>query len=66
MSDLERVLARDAAEPHAYLGAHPAASGKGVVIRTYRPSAERVGVWADGASSARAATRSAPRRSAPT
>ena len=51
MSTLEQIIARDDAQPHAYLGAHP--NGKeGAVVRAYRPSAERVAVWVDGAKSA--------------
>ena len=62
MSDLDRVLARDHAEPHAYLGAHPAANGEGVVVRAFRPSAERVAVRVDGARGASSSSAGAPRR----
>jgi 1,4-alpha-glucan branching enzyme len=51
-TELHRVLARDEPQPHAYLGAHPADSGDSVVIRAFRPSAERVAVWTNGARSA--------------
>jgi 1,4-alpha-glucan branching enzyme len=39
-ADIERVVRREHADPHNVLGAHPAEGG--VVVRTYRPAAERV------------------------
>jgi 1,4-alpha-glucan branching enzyme len=39
-SDVERIVARDHNEPHAYLGAHE--QDGGVVVRAFRPAAERV------------------------
>jgi len=42
-SHLERLLDRDHSDPHAYLGVHPDGAG-GVVVRAYRPGAERVDV----------------------
>ena len=50
MTDLDRLVARDHPEPHAYLGAHP--DDGGVVVRAYRPDAEAVSVWIDGTSTA--------------
>ncbi|HEX8122212.1 MAG TPA: 1,4-alpha-glucan branching protein GlgB [Solirubrobacteraceae bacterium] len=47
-TDVERLLARDHPEPHAFLGAHPRKRGGGVVVRAWRPSAERVTVHCDG------------------
>jgi 1,4-alpha-glucan branching enzyme len=41
MSDVERLIARDHPEPHAFLGAHPDGDG-GIVVRAFRPAAERV------------------------
>jgi 1,4-alpha-glucan branching enzyme len=38
--DIERLVARDLRDPHALLGAHPDAGG--VVLRAFRPDAERV------------------------
>jgi 1,4-alpha-glucan branching enzyme len=43
---IEQLVARDAADPHAILGAHP--SKGGVKVRTYRPEAETVAVLVDG------------------
>ena len=40
-TDVERLIARDHADPHAFLGAHPDGNG-GVVVRAFRPGAERV------------------------
>ncbi|MDP9385569.1 MAG: 1,4-alpha-glucan branching protein GlgB [Actinomycetota bacterium] len=42
MTDVQRLLDRDHPDPHAYLGAHP--DGEGVVVRAFRPAAERVEV----------------------
>jgi 1,4-alpha-glucan branching enzyme len=47
MSDLDRLLERDLPDPHAYLGAHPGPDGR-VVVRAYRPDAERVAAFVDG------------------
>ncbi len=46
--ELERLLAINSPDPHALLGAHPAAGG--VAVRAYRPNAERVEVVIDGES----------------
>jgi 1,4-alpha-glucan branching enzyme len=46
-TDLDRILARDHAEPHAFLGAHP--HDGGAVVRAYRPGASKVVVHAGGA-----------------
>jgi 1,4-alpha-glucan branching enzyme len=46
MSDLERILSRDHAEPHAFLGAHP--HNGGAVVRAYRPGADKVVVHVAG------------------
>ena len=44
-SELDALARREHPEPHAILGAHPAANGNGgVVIRALRPSAESVSV----------------------
>jgi 1,4-alpha-glucan branching enzyme len=44
-SELDALARREHPEPHAILGAHPAANGgRGVVIRALRPSAESVSV----------------------
>ena len=48
MTDASQLAARTAADPHAYLGAHPDGNG-GVVIRAFRPEATSVHViTADG------------------
>src|SRR2546423_13035299 len=39
-AELERLLAINSSDPHADLGAHPTA--RGVVVRAFRPDAERV------------------------
>ena len=44
--ELERLLATNSTDPHAILGAHPAAGG--VAVRAFRPNAERVEVLIDG------------------
>jgi 1,4-alpha-glucan branching enzyme len=44
--DADRVVARDHAEPHAFLGAHE--HDGGVVVRAFRPAAERVVAHVDG------------------
>ena len=47
MSEADRLIARQHANPHAYLGAHP--ENGSVVIRTFRPAASKVEVvTADG------------------
>src|SRR5215210_8576490 len=46
--ELERLLAINSHDPHALLGAHPAAEG--VAVRAFRPEAERVEVVIDGES----------------
>jgi 1,4-alpha-glucan branching enzyme len=43
---LERLVAREHADPHALLGAHPCADG--VVVRAWRPLAEAVAVEPEG------------------
>ncbi len=43
---LRRVIDRDSADPHAYLGAHPSTGG--VVLRTFRPDATKVVARVDG------------------
>lgn len=51
MSEADQLVSRQHANPHGYLGAHPA-NGKGVVIRTFRPAAAKVEVVApDGSHS---------------
>ena len=48
MTDAQQLAARTAADPHAYLGAHPDGNG-GVVVRAFRPAAQAVRVHtADG------------------
>ncbi len=42
MSEADRLIARQHANPHAYLGAHP--ENGSVVIRTFRPAASKVEV----------------------
>jgi 1,4-alpha-glucan branching enzyme len=44
--ELELVVRREHADPHHVLGAH--AKGKGVVVRAFRPDAERLRVLPDG------------------
>ena len=46
MSEADRLIARQHANPHAYLGAHP--ENGSVVIRTFRPAASKVEVVAAG------------------
>ena len=41
MTDASQLAARTAADPHAFLGAHPDGDG-GVLIRAYRPAAQAV------------------------
>ena len=41
MTDASHLAARTAADPHAFLGAHPDGDG-GVVIRAFRPAAQAV------------------------
>jgi 1,4-alpha-glucan branching enzyme len=45
-AEIERVIARDHADPHHVLGAHPARTG--VRIRAYRPDAEAVFAHPEG------------------
>jgi 1,4-alpha-glucan branching enzyme len=45
--DIQRLIDRDHATPHDYLGAHPIEAG-GVVVRAYRPGAERIEVVTGG------------------
>jgi 1,4-alpha-glucan branching enzyme len=40
VTELERIAARDHHDPHSVLGAHPVSGG--VVVRAFRPGAERV------------------------
>ena len=48
MTDADQLAARTAADPHAFLGAHPDGNG-GVVVRAFRPAARAVRVLtADG------------------
>ncbi|MDT7806992.1 MAG: 1,4-alpha-glucan branching enzyme [Acidobacteriota bacterium] len=44
--ELERLLALNSPDPHAVLGAHP--SPQGVVVRAFRPDAERVELIIEG------------------
>src|SRR5688572_29044382 len=44
--ELERLLAAQSPDPHAALGAHPTPAG--VVVRAFRPDAERVELLIDG------------------
>src|SRR5205823_3183178 len=44
--DLERLLALRHSDPHSILGAHPTAEG--LVVRAFRPAAERVDLLLDG------------------
>jgi 1,4-alpha-glucan branching enzyme len=44
--ELERLLALNSSDPHAILGAHP--SPRGVVVRAFRPNAERVELIVEG------------------
>jgi 1,4-alpha-glucan branching enzyme len=55
--ELERLLALNSPDPHAVLGAHPAPQG--VVVRAFRPDAERVELLPDG-EAAREMTRAHP------
>jgi 1,4-alpha-glucan branching enzyme len=47
-ADLDRIVAREHPSPHDVLGAHPEGPD-GVVVRAFRPAAERVRVIRDGA-----------------
>jgi 1,4-alpha-glucan branching enzyme len=53
-SDLERIVARDHREPHAWLGAHRCPDG-GAVVRAYRPDASAVVVRPAGGAPVEAA-----------
>ncbi|HEY6394090.1 MAG TPA: 1,4-alpha-glucan branching protein GlgB, partial [Candidatus Binataceae bacterium] len=44
--DIERLLALEHPDPHSVLGAHPMADG--VLVRAYRPGAERIDLLIDG------------------
>jgi 1,4-alpha-glucan branching enzyme len=44
--EVAQIVARDHPDPHRLLGAHP--DGGGVVVRVYRPDAERVRVQPEG------------------
>jgi 1,4-alpha-glucan branching enzyme len=44
--DIGRIVARDHPEPHRYLGAHSTAGG--VVVRSFKPGADRVRALPDG------------------
>ena len=44
--DIERIVARDLADPHRLLGAHP--EDGGVTIRAFRPAAEAVVARVEG------------------
>jgi 1,4-alpha-glucan branching enzyme len=46
VDELELVLRNEHADPHHFLGAHP--QGKGVVVRAFRPDAERLRVIREG------------------
>ncbi len=46
MTDAELLAARQHANPHAYLGAHPTEDG--AVVRVFRPGAAEVTVVVDG------------------
>jgi 1,4-alpha-glucan branching enzyme len=48
MSDLDRIARREHPDPHHVLGAHP--SNGGVVVRAFRPAAEKVVARVDGGS----------------
>jgi 1,4-alpha-glucan branching enzyme len=48
MSDLDLIARREHPDPHHVLGAHP--SNGGVVVRAFRPAAERVVARVDGGS----------------
>jgi 1,4-alpha-glucan branching enzyme len=45
-AEVERIVRRDHSDPHALLGAHP--QDGGVVVRAFRPAAERVVLHAAG------------------
>jgi 1,4-alpha-glucan branching enzyme len=44
--ELERLLALNSPDPHSVLGAHP--TPQGIIVRAFRPEAERVEVVAEG------------------
>jgi 1,4-alpha-glucan branching enzyme len=48
-SELDALVRREHPNPHAVLGAHPAADGGAVVVRALRPAAAGVSVILDGA-----------------
>ena len=51
MSQIERLLDRTLADPHSFLGAHPADDGGGVIVRAFRPDAKAIAVLAGGEAS---------------
>ena len=51
MTDAQQLAARQAADPHAFLGAHPDGNG-GVVIRAFRPTARAVTARLEGGKTA--------------
>ncbi len=58
VTDADRLNAREHAQPHAYLGAHP--DGDGAIVRAWRPAAASVSVVA-GEGQARRARAGPPR-----
>ena len=46
--DVDALVARDLADPHALLGAHPSPDGDGLVVRAWRPDAFAVTVHPEG------------------
>src|SRR5260370_31901379 len=57
---LERLVALEHLDPHSILGAH--VEPDGVMVRVFRPDAERVTLLIDGEKSGRALTRVHPAR----
>ncbi len=55
---LGRLVALEHSDPHAFLGAHP--SPEGVVVRAFRPDAERIRLLIDGEDRAREMARLDP------
>src|SRR5262245_38188086 len=49
MSEADRLLARQHAQPHDFLGAHP--DGDDVIVRAFRPAAAGVSALVDGGAS---------------
>ena len=58
MSDADRLIARQHANPHAYLGAHP--ENGSVVVRAFRPAAAKVERRRGPTASTRRSSRSIP------